>query len=489
MTIPLVLIHGYSDTAKGFKQWRDILIRKKNLDRSKVHLINYTTLANEVTIRDIAEGFNRALLHEAGIAENEPFDAIVHSTGMLVIRAWLTRYASVDGKSIARSLDTERIKRLHHLIALAPATNGSPVAHKGRSWLGALMKGNKDLGPDFLESGHQVLSALELASPFTWDLAAKDMFGSGNTNRFKAGPDSPFVFTICGDSGLGGIADLATEAVGTKIHGSDGVVRWAGAALNSRLLTIDYTGETTKDRESGSISSGAISFSDWNNQNNMLILWPGLNHGTIMRPRESDPLVKLVSDALDIKNDTDFNAWNNKAIALANLERGGLERPPEWQQFVIRVCDERGDGVADWTISLQIKWKNKPDYEPIAIDDFHPYEKDKSFRCLHINLTESRLSSLDESEMHNVESFEMKLMMNTGSDYLLYVAQREDSTKSSAKLFKGLSELTVLLEENLYSANSKFSLIMPYTTTYVEFRVNRDPSLDGKGKAKLCHTK
>ena len=489
MTIPLVLIHGYSDTAKGFKQWRDILIQKKNLDRAKVHLINYTTLANEVTIRDIAEGFNRALLHEACIAENEPFDAIVHSTGMLVIRAWLTRYASVDGKSIARSLDTERIKRLHHLIALAPATNGSPVAHKGRSWLGALVKGNKDLGPDFLESGHQVLSALELASPFTWDMAAKDMFGRGNTNRFKAGPDSPYVFTICGDSGLGKIADMATGAVGTKIRGSDGVVRWAGATLNSRLLTIDYTGATTKGGESGGNSFFAINASDWNNQNNMLILWPGLNHGTIMRPRESDPLVELVSDALDIKKDADFNAWNNKAIALANFERRGMEKPPEWQQFVIRVCDERGDGVADWTISLQIKWKNKPDHEPIAIDDLHPYEKDKSFRCLHINLTESGISSLDESKMHNVESLEMKLIMNTGSDYLLYVAQREESTKSSTKLFKGLSEMTVDLKEYLNPGNGKFRLIMPYTTTYVEFRVNRDPSLDGKGKAKLCHTK
>lgn len=489
MTIPLVLIHGYSDTAKGFKQWRDILIQKKNLDQSRVHLINYTTLANEVTIRDIAEGFNRALLHEAGIAENEPFDVIVHSTGMLVIRAWLTRYASVDGNSIARRLDTARIKRLHHLIALAPATNGSPVAHKGRSWLGALVKGNKDLGPDFLESGHQVLSALELASPFTWDLAAKDMFGTENTNRFKAGPDSPFVFTICGDSGLGKIADMATGAVGTKIRGSDGVVRWAGAALNSRLLTIDYTGETSRDRENRGNSPVAINASDWNNQNNMLILWPGINHGTIMRPRASDSLVELVSDALDVKNDADFNSWNNKAIALANLERGGMEMPPEWQQFVIRVSDERGDGVADWTISLQMKRKNKPRPEPIAIDDLHPYEKDKSFRCLHINLTECGLSSPDESEMHNIESLTMKLMMNTGSDLLLYVAQRENTTTSSKKLFKGLSELSVDLTEYLNPGNGKFRLIMPFTTTYVEFRVNRDPSLDGKGKAKLCHTK
>ena len=79
--------------------------------------------------------------------------------------------------------------------------------------------------------------------------------------------------------------------------------------------------------------------------------------------------------------------------------------------------------------------------------------------------------------------------MNTGSDYLLYVAQREESTKSSTKLFKGLSEMTVDLKEYLNPGNGKFRLIMPYTTTYVEFRVNRDPSLDGKGKAKLCHTK
>lgn len=489
MTIPLVFIHGYSDTAKGFQRWRDVLIKKRNLGPSKVHLINYTSLANEVTIRDIAEGFNRALLYDAGIAEDEPFDAIVHSTGMLVIRAWLTRYASVDGKTIVKSLDIARIKRLQHLIALAPATNGSPVAHKGRSWLGALVKGNKDLGPDFLESGHQVLSALELASPFTWDLAAKDMFGSGNTNRFKAGPDSPFVFTICGDSGLGKVADMATGAVGTKILGSDGVVRWAGAALNSRLLTIDYTGEKPRRGDNGEHLPAAITASEWNNQNNILILWPGLNHGTIMRPRQSDPLVELVSEALDINSNAGFNAWNTKATTLAHLKRGGEEKPHEWQQFVIRVCDERGDGVTDWTISLQMKRKNKPNLEPIAIDDLHPYAKDKSFRCLHINLTECGLPGLDEAAMDNVESLELKLMMNTSSDYLLYVAQREDSAKTSKKLFKGLSELTVDLKEYLNPNNGKFRLLMPYTTTYVEIRVNRDPSLDGKGQAKICHVK
>jgi hypothetical protein len=282
---------------------------------------------------------------------------------------------------------------------------------------------------------------------------------------------------------------MATGAVGTKIGGSDGVVRWAGAALNRRILTIDYTGDKDAGGNNHKHHPEAINVSEWNNQNNILILWPGLNHGTIMRPHPSAPLVELVSDALDVKSDAHFNAWNKKATDLANSERGTNKKPHEWQQLVIRVCDERGDGVTDWTVSLQIKRKNKPSLEPIAIDDLHPYEKDKSFRCLHLNLTECNLSSTDKAEIDNIESLEMKLVMNTGSDYLLYVAQREDSTKSSKKLSKGLSELTVDLKEYLNPGIGKFNLLMPYTTTYVEFRVNRDPSLDAIGKAKLCYVK
>ena len=74
MANPLILLHGYSDTSKGFQKWRDALIEKKQLDPSKVHLINYVSLANEITIRDIAEAFDRALVHEAGIKENDPHE-------------------------------------------------------------------------------------------------------------------------------------------------------------------------------------------------------------------------------------------------------------------------------------------------------------------------------------------------------------------------------------------------------------------------------
>lgn len=87
---------------------------------------------------------------------------------------------------------------------------------------------------------------------------------------------------------------------------------------------------------------------------------------------------------MDVNSDDDFNLWNKKAKDLAQSLRGTKEKPHEWQQLVIRVCDERGDGVTDWTISLQVKMKNESKYQPIEIDDLHSFEKDKSFRCLHI---------------------------------------------------------------------------------------------------------
>jgi hypothetical protein len=69
--------------------------------------------------------------------------------------------------------DRRRLTCLKHLVALAPATFGSPLARQGRSWLGAVFKGSHHLGPDFLAAGDAILDGLALASPYTWDLAGK----------------------------------------------------------------------------------------------------------------------------------------------------------------------------------------------------------------------------------------------------------------------------------------------------------------------------
>lgn len=122
---------------------------------------------------------------------SEEFDAIVHSTGMLVVRAWLAHQKIAPDENL-------RLKRLKHLIDLAPATWGSPQAHKGRTWLGTLVKGNKTPGPDFLNAGNQVLDGLELGSQFTWDLSPADLLGP--VPYFGTGPDTPYVSVFIGNT-------------------------------------------------------------------------------------------------------------------------------------------------------------------------------------------------------------------------------------------------------------------------------------------------
>src|SRR5512134_758675 len=169
---PVVLVHGYRDQGPSFRRWSDVLTAR-GFDATTIHLGSYVSLSNEISIKDIAEGFDRAL-RESPLKDGQPFDAIVHSTGMLVVREWL---AGTIGTIDRPELAAERQARLKHLIGLAPATFGSPIAHKGRSWLGAIFKGGRQPGPDFMEAGDQVLRGLELGSAYTWDLAHRDFLG------------------------------------------------------------------------------------------------------------------------------------------------------------------------------------------------------------------------------------------------------------------------------------------------------------------------
>src|SRR5262249_53788397 len=187
MPVPLVLVHGYASSGDAFGTWRNALVAAGR-QVTEIFIGNYVTLNNEVNVDDIANGFNRAL-RENGL-DRAPFDAIVHSTGMLVMRSWLT----------AANPSVPRNGLLKHLVALAPATFGSPIAAKGRSLLGRIFIGNKNPGPDFLESGNLVLSNLELGSQFTWDLAHQDLI---DKKMYGPGNDTPYVFVFDGTNDYG----------------------------------------------------------------------------------------------------------------------------------------------------------------------------------------------------------------------------------------------------------------------------------------------
>jgi hypothetical protein len=201
--------------------------QKTRLSVEELPVCNYQSLTNEITIKDIAEGFDRALRTHSRIDKDQPFGAIVHSTGMLVLRSWLTT-------------NPIGLRRLKHLIGLAPATFGSPLAHKGRGFIGAIFKVNKVSGPDFMEAGDLILDGLELGSRFTWDLTHRDFLGE--KPFFGKGPDTPYVFIFCGTESYGGVRQLANEP------GTDGTVRWAGCSLSTQKITIDLTREPDLSR-------------------------------------------------------------------------------------------------------------------------------------------------------------------------------------------------------------------------------------------------
>lgn len=379
-TRPLVLIHGYSDRGSSFKRWVEAL-RERDYDVRGIRVSTYQSLTNELTIKDIAEGLERALRVTAGLEADEPFDALVHSTGGLVIRAWLTAYQG-------------RVDRLKHLIMLAPANFGSPMAHKGRSWLGALFKGGKELGPDFLEAGDRILAGLELASPFTWELAHRDLVGPDTF--YGPSKRTPYAFVFVGTDDYGWIRRAVTEP------GTDGTVRWAGCALNCRKITIDLTRDPARPENADRISVGG-----WSNTDMPFVLVDGVNHGTIMSdPPES--LVALVDSAIRVSSQKEFADWctrSSKITAAATAAR--------WQQFVVRATDERGDPITDYYLDFYTRSARGRERTVEEINvDVHTYRDDPSFRCFHVDLDDLKPARLD--------SLYMRVRASSGTEFVAY---------------------------------------------------------------------
>src|SRR4051794_27073733 len=346
MTRPIVLLHGYSASAQSMSVWHDKLVAQGH-DVKDIYVGQFVTLSNEITIKDIAEGFDRAL-RISGLGDDAEFDALVHSTGGLVIRSWLSTYAA-------------RRDRVKHIIGLAPAMFGSPLAAQGRSWLGAVFKGSKDVGsPDFLEAGDKVLDGLELASRFTWELAERDLLGSEPTYGSEA--DTPWPFIFIGLESYGGLRGAFTHP-----DGSDGTVRWAGADLNTRKIRIDLR------RVPGDTQPPPVTVQPWSNVDIPFVLVPGRNHHTIVAD-PPDELVEMVRDALAVEDFAAYQAWRGKYPTSS----AGKD---EWQQFVVRVVDERGDPVPDYFLDVGTLAGG----EFQVLDDFgldvHNYTGDTSFRC------------------------------------------------------------------------------------------------------------
>jgi pimeloyl-ACP methyl ester carboxylesterase len=431
MSNPIVLVHGYSDQGQSWAPWQALLLKADPTRRIRV--CTYQSLVNEVSIKDIAEGFDRALATRGGLDRDEPFDAIVHSTGMLVLRAWL-------------AADPLRVRRLKHLIALAPATFGSPLAKKGRSWLGAIFKGNRHLGPDFLDAGDVVLDNLELASPFTWSLAEQDVLGP--LSCYNSGQDTPWVFVFCGTATYAGLRRIVDTP------GTDGTVRRAGCSLNVRRIVLDMTESGMVARQQR--SEQRIIADDWH-----LIDMPvhligkpdgsdGVNHATILSS-PPDELVALVEDALQVTSADAFKTWLAQSDATGRM----AALPAQYQQFVVHALDERGDPITDYHVQIFV---NGVETEFDAEVDV--YGGDASYRCFHADV-----APLLRTMHQPVPGLTIRILAESGTKlvgYLGYGFERQDEL--------GAWDASLHLTADMLK-NTLF--FRPYTTTLIRLYIDR----------------
>jgi hypothetical protein len=465
---PLVLIHGYSAQGKDFENVKQALVQR-GIESKDIDICNYISLNNEITITDIAEGLDRAFRsHDVLRSETQEFDAIVHSTGMLVLRAWLANAGPPAGNA--------RLKRLKHLVGLAPATWGSPQAHKGRTWMGAMVKGDKHLGPDFMNAGDRVLEGLELGSQFTWDLAHLDLLGP--SPFYDKGPNTPYVAVFIGNSPYDGLASVANDP------GTDGTVRWSGCSLNTRKITMDLTRIPVDNGSRLTITPWAA-----DRLSIPMIAVDGRNHGTLV----SDPepgMVDLVADFLKVGDAgaESVDAWlvraqqySQAALPKMKVNPGAaaagvqgdvrkffghmLGQTPEvelegWQQFVVHARDERGTGISDYMIEvLALKDGQWVMFEDMYTD-VHPYGPDSSFRCFHLRLPKG-LSG-------GGVKLKARINASTGTELMAYQGYGSDERQLGATV----EPVEIDLED---LGNGNGTIFHPFTTTLIEIVLNREP--------------
>ena len=501
---PLVLIHGYSADYKAFHPLRDALLgniklKSLGIDVNYIDICSYISLNNEITIKDIAEGLDRAFRFDPQLnakydMQTCEFDAIVHSTGMLVLRSWLINYGTDDRAG------NSRLSRLKHLIGIAPATWGSPQAHKGRTWLGAMVKGNRELGPDFLNAGDAVLDGLELGSKFTWDLAHIDLLGE--LPYYGKNTDTPYVGVFIGNTPYTGIASVANDP------GTDGTVRWSGCGLNTRKITIDLT-RFPKD-ENGKPASRRLSITPWADDRLEvpIIAVDGKSHATIL----SDPelgMVDLIVDFLSVGNidelsktvTSTFDDWLAKAKSFGEIGKEKMlanpgagtsvldeevhnffghlfgkdpDKPLEgWQQFVVHAVDERGDGVSDYLLDVLRSQDGQDVPFQEMYTDVHVYRADPSYRCFHIRLPQG--ISAESSQI------KIRVHASSGTQIIGYQGYKDlqpnlQPASSLAGEGQELNADTAPVILNLGDlGDSTASLFHPFTTTLIELRLSREP--------------
>jgi pimeloyl-ACP methyl ester carboxylesterase len=388
MAKKLMIVHGYSDGSTSFTALRDFFQSKANYEDTHTHFIDYTSMDDETSYDDLADKFETDYRRHFG---NERIDVVCHSTGSLVVRAWL-------------ALHNERLRRrarnnqplppcpVERLVCFAPANFGSDLALLGQSFLSKFRTtffNSQSQEEDRFETGKKLLQGLEPASPFQWRLSMYDLHGPSTYFSASQPPERRcYPFILSAGTGYTGLEAKLIKARAKP--GTDGTVRIPGTSLNTRLCTLDFL----DNGESNLIWYDEIKF-----PNIPFAVFAGFNHGSIIDPATSgfsaaDGPGTLALEALTVTSDAAYEAVCRKFAAALKENYTRMEGDAKrcFQQFFFKVRDDVDLPVADYYVDFHAVQRDGQTNGQLTVlfdeyfqASFYPHSVDPSHRVMLVD--------------------------------------------------------------------------------------------------------
>jgi pimeloyl-ACP methyl ester carboxylesterase len=385
----LLIVHGYSDGSKSFLGLADFFQRRAGYAKEDIYFIDYTSMDDETTYYDLADKLDSDYRR---VSKGERIDVVCHSTGSLVVRAWLALHNERAFQRDPERLPACPIKRL---LCFAPANFGSDLAVLGQSFLSKFRTtffNEFSTSKNAFETGKVLLQGLEPASPFQWELSMYDLHGK-NT-YFSETPRAdrqcyPFVFAAA-DSYGGLQADLIKQR---GMPGTDGTVRIPGTSLNTRKCTLDFPDDGPPELY-------------WHPETK----WPhipfgvfaGFNHGSIVNPATDGFFGDhgpgpLAIRALNVNTPAEYKelAVEFDKKTVLNYQRAQGNAGKRFQQFFFKVRDDVNQAVHDFYIDFHVVGQNGKvvrdltlKFDKLLKASFCRHSVDASHRCLLLDCSD-----------------------------------------------------------------------------------------------------
>ncbi len=386
----VLIIHGWSDTSKSFKSLANFLRDNKYLI-TELWLGDYISLDDDVRITDIGKRMAQVIddmIERGGLLNT--FDVIVHSTGGLVVREWLTTHY----RKRANECPMKR------LVMLAPANYGSKLAATGKSMLGRIVKGYNN----WFQTGQGMLNDLELGSQYQWELAQRDILitPDADDSDYYYGPDLVWPFVIVGTHPY---TSMLRQIVNE--NGADGTVRVCAANLNAQGITIDFG----QDDPNKAVQLWESRLNDFSIP---LSILPTRTHGSVVDPERAEKdnqdgimetaeekaqLGQFILEALDCHTFDQYReiqqkwAEFNEKTAARRLQSKNPDYFHQYMQVNFDVSDDFGNPINDYFLEFFSNTAKRNDTANVylhhsVIEDVKVNSQNKSYRNIYFDRTD-----------------------------------------------------------------------------------------------------